>query len=74
MTWDRLFGFASQPGVYRLALHGKHSEYALMHTRQRRVLHEQVERFQAECELAEGHRALVAQTALLEPLQVLRSS
>lgn len=60
-----------EPRVNRLALKGKHAEYAFVHPSKRLATHKAFERLDAERELAEGKRALDRQPALPQTLEIL---
>jgi len=60
-----------QPRIHRFTLHRKHAEHTLMHTVLRLVSDEPFECLDAECELAQGERALVLETRLAKAVEVL---
>ena len=61
-----------QPRVDGLALEREHGEHALVHAVERLAAHEALERLDAEAELAGGERALAAEPASAEPLDLAR--
>ena len=62
----------SEPRIHRLAFQRQYTEHAFVHAAQRLAPNESLERFDAECELAQRQRPLCGETALPETIQVLR--
>ena len=58
----------SQPRIDRLALQRQHAEHAFVHTTQRLVTHEPLERLDPECELPKRERPF-----RVEPTLALRA-
>ena len=65
---DRL---SLQPRIDRLALQREDAEHALVHAPERLALHEALEAFDPQRELAQRQRPLPRQPALAQPLEVL---
>src|SRR6185437_16953120 len=63
-------GLESEPWVDRLRLQRQDREDAFMHAPERFAATDAVERFEPEGVLTAGHRALVAEPALAQPLDV----
>src|SRR2546426_4108908 len=61
----------SKPRIDGLALQSEDAEHAFVDTPQRLALHEPLEPFDSQRELAQSQRTLSRKTALSEPLQML---
>jgi hypothetical protein len=70
--WAGDSGSALETRVDRLALEREHTEHAFVHAVQRSATDEALERFDAECELAQCQRSLGAEAALAQPLDLTR--